>query len=440
MVPLRHQFAGARAGGKGVDKYYLSSRGLRFVNVTQGGRQVAQGIESGISRQRERESRTQDRGQPGTWRVLLMFGVFGLGSLVVYAMTTEWSVLGVALIAAVAAFSAGALPGFLFGIPRTLAAESPIPSDKVSGSSAQNQLSHLPNTNLEQISDWLTKILVGVGLVQLGQIGSGLQELADGLAPGLGQHGKPVAVALLVSFAIAGFLSAYLFTRLRLQSAFALADLVDRVVEERTDEETSASALVSSQLDPGSDDGPGPGELAAALKTASTGTRARAFFEARDQRRRSWRKGDRDEELVARTIPVFEALIACDLEEQFHRNFGELGYALKDKADPEYERAAANLTTAIEIRDRLYPAAHFPMYEFNRAFCNVKLSEKHATRLPDQAIEDICADLRATVKRAPRPDPVKALIRHNETIARWAKRYAEDECVKGLASEEIVNL
>ena len=57
------------------------------------------------------------------------------------------------------------------------------------------------NTNLEQISDWLTKILVGVGLVQLGAIIDSLGDLADFLGPALGNDvtGPPFAVALVVS-------------------------------------------------------------------------------------------------------------------------------------------------------------------------------------------------------------------------------------------------
>jgi hypothetical protein len=383
------------------------------------------------------ERRRQEQGQPGTWRVLLFFGVFGLGSLLVYAATTDWNVLGVALTAAVAAFAAGSLLGFLFGIPRTLSAEAPPASGKGGGETAQNQLSHLPNTNLEQISDWLTKILVGAGLVQLGQLGDGLQSLASGLAPGLGPNGEPVAISLLVSFSTAGFLCAYLFTRLRLQSAFALADLVDRVVGERTDAESHALALVSRQLDPGSDDEPGTAELTAALENSSPGTRARAFYLAREQRWKSWRHRDRDDPLVARTIPVFEALISCDREAKYHRNFGELGYALKDMADPDYEKAAEMLTKAIEIRNRRSPRAHFPMYEFNRAFCRIELSEREPESSAGE-VEEICSDLEGAVKQASRPDPVKALIRKLRTFRRWAEKHSEMECVRRLLTEEIL--
>jgi hypothetical protein len=71
------------------------------------------------------------------------------------------------------------------------------------------------NTNLEQISDWLTKILVGVGLVELGQIAAKGAELVAFVAPSLDGN-KSAALGLLIFFSVAGFLLGYLATRLRL--------------------------------------------------------------------------------------------------------------------------------------------------------------------------------------------------------------------------------
>jgi hypothetical protein len=68
--------------------------------------------------------------------------------------------------------SIGSLIGFLFGIPRTLQLEVPItPKTQDAGKSdgKDDSFRQNVNTNLEQISDWLTKILVGVGLTQLDQ-------------------------------------------------------------------------------------------------------------------------------------------------------------------------------------------------------------------------------------------------------------------------------
>src|SRR6185503_13654313 len=57
---------------------------------------------------------------------------------------------------ALAPAAVGALLGFVFGIPKTLQSNAPPAAD--------GKAAYQVNTNLEQISDWLTKMLVGVGL------------------------------------------------------------------------------------------------------------------------------------------------------------------------------------------------------------------------------------------------------------------------------------
>lgn len=92
----------------------------------------------------------------------------------------------------------------------------------------QGDSGYRSNSNLEQISDWLTKILVGVGLVQIGQIGTAGGRLVRFLAPGLG--GQPsseaFAAALLVFFTTTGFLIGYLITRIFLGPVFARTENV----------------------------------------------------------------------------------------------------------------------------------------------------------------------------------------------------------------------
>jgi hypothetical protein len=76
----------------------------------------------------------------------------------------------------------GALLGFVFGIPRTLqhdVAPGPNPS-----TTEQDKIGYQINTNLEQISDWLTKIIIGVGLVELRNIGSWLISFSSDIGSG----------------------------------------------------------------------------------------------------------------------------------------------------------------------------------------------------------------------------------------------------------------
>ncbi|MBY3206429.1 hypothetical protein [Rhizobium laguerreae] len=69
---------------------------------------------------------------------------------------------------------------------------------------------------------------------------------------------------------------------------------------------------------------------------------------------------------------MFQALTAVDNQQRFHRNYGELGFALKDQSQPDWAAAESALSKAIEIRDRL-GAPGFGEYEFNRAICRIHL-------------------------------------------------------------------
>jgi hypothetical protein len=122
---------------------------------------------------------------------------FGLSS-------DSWAVVWVELLLAATALSVGAFFGFLFGIPR------PLPDDPANST-------YRPSTNLEQVSDWLTKILIGVGLVQLAALRDGLATVgtlvSKAVTPATGGAGVVSQLVLLV-FLVVGFLSSFLWTRL----------------------------------------------------------------------------------------------------------------------------------------------------------------------------------------------------------------------------------
>lgn len=125
------------------------------------------------------------------------------------------------LFAAASTISAWLL-GLLFGIPRTLARANvpPPPATGASGgatgaSSAAGPSSRV-NTNLEDISDWLTKTIVGVGLTQLFYVPQYLWHAAGQLnTKGFdwGTHGQLLALSLFLFFAPGGFWLGYVSTR-----------------------------------------------------------------------------------------------------------------------------------------------------------------------------------------------------------------------------------
>ncbi len=156
----------------------------------------------------------------------------GAGCVAVLAFVsqaTTWAeyartVAGLLMVAG-CAWSAGALVGFLFGIPRTL----PSPADEPTGAGrSAGPVRYRVNTNLEQISDWLTKILVGAGLAELHRLPAALRGAADFFASAIGGRAVPdlagFVVALLVYSSIAGLMTGYLGTRVVLAPLFKLTD------------------------------------------------------------------------------------------------------------------------------------------------------------------------------------------------------------------------
>jgi hypothetical protein len=316
--------------------------------------------------------------------------------MLVYAWR-DWDVLAVAALVAGGALVSGGLLGFLFGIPRSLSG----PEGAADGTAAG---AYRPNTNLEQISDWLTKILVGVGLVQFTTLAQHAGELVTFLGPALGGDplGETFAAATLVIYGISGFLAFYLVTRIYLGRAFAQADrltvmgVVKKEIalvqqEQRAQEETDVDALslVARQLEPE----PGApqitqADLDAAVAAASPLVKTQIFNRARDQRMRTWKS---DKAAMERTIPIFRALMAAETDRKFHRNRGQLGFALKDKAQPDFPAAIAALTEAIEMRNDEGDRG-FLLYEFNRAYAQIL---QHGPQPPPDVREAIEADLKA---------------------------------------------
>jgi hypothetical protein len=327
--------------------------------------------------------------------LLLLAVVAGL-AVFVYAWG-DWSMLALAALVAGGAWVAGGLLGFLFGIPRSLSEQTKLQRDEAGAA-------YGANTNLEQISDWLTKILVGVGLVQFTAFAAKFGDLVQFLGPALGggQGGEAFAGAVLVVFGIGGFLSFYLFTRIYLPRAFAQADrgMVLRVVRteiaevqatQRAQEakDIESLSIVARQLDPEPDAPPiAPDELDAVVAGASPLVKAQIFSRARDQRRRT---ANADKEKMERTIPVFRALTASEADKRYHRNYAQLAYALKDQRQPDLAGAEAMLTTAIDLRNQ-EGSGGFRLYDFNRALILIR---RYGPDWPADVRKRIEADLAA---------------------------------------------
>jgi hypothetical protein len=164
-----------------------------------------------------------------------LLGVVGalIYSLAAKASTGERaSAFGGAILISGAFALVGAVIGFVFAIPRSRQDGSSVaPAASGQPVGAPRRLSdYAANTNLEQISDWLTKILIGLGLVEFDAIVVRFGRAADVLHPLLGPEAAARAMALvLMSYFLAwGFFLAYLSTRLWLPKALSRAESEER--------------------------------------------------------------------------------------------------------------------------------------------------------------------------------------------------------------------
>lgn len=147
----------------------------------------------------------------------------------------------------------GMLLGFLFGIPRSLPSGTvnaappdertngkgrttdeppPASTDAAAGNASNTLFLGTPtpmeiNSNLVEVSDWLTKIIVGVGLIELKSLPGSARSMAAFIAPSLATD-TPTAMAIvggiMLFFSVHGFLIGYLLTRIYLSIMIKRAD------------------------------------------------------------------------------------------------------------------------------------------------------------------------------------------------------------------------
>jgi hypothetical protein len=139
----------------------------------------------------------------------------------------------------------GVFIGFLFGIPRIVRRGSALPNSKAESKDGRGDGRRLnPNTNLEEISDWLTKIIVGITLFEAGDLLQRFNDLtAYGATLGVAKAG---AGAIVLYFSVAGFLSGYLWTRIDLTRQFAAGD---RAADEAAQSRLRAGLRIEPKTD-----------------------------------------------------------------------------------------------------------------------------------------------------------------------------------------------
>ena len=117
------------------------------------------------------------------------------------------------------------------------------------------------------------------------------------------------------------------------------------------------------------------GQLKAAVMRAGRQVKNAVFEMAVAVRRENWAT---DQLRMERCIPVFEALIQGD--PKWHAPYGQLGYALKDKLAPEWERALELLNRAVDLRGDRFSEGLY--YSWCRAECLIQLDPRFEHEKP----------------------------------------------------------
>jgi len=187
---------------------------------------------------------SRDKKDAGFYVLLIMMGIGIIAIISISAITScdnstckhsFWPIIGLSIVTALAAAVCGGFLGFLFGIPRSLQKKS---VDNTSVSS----VSYANNTNLEEISDWLTKIIVGVSLTQLPAIKKDFDALTSSVSYGFSSYldskfSYPYVGAIIVFFAVCGFFAVYLWSRIYL---FEILNRLDKTIADIVANEVDA--------------------------------------------------------------------------------------------------------------------------------------------------------------------------------------------------------
>ncbi len=187
---------------------------------------------------------------------VLAFALAGVGGIALFSggiasqEGSYFAYLGTDLLIAAAAAGAGALLGFIFGIPRSTVQTAQIATGQDGTTQDKAVRAALAaNTNLERVSDWLTTLLVGATLVQLGPILDWVHRVAVEVG-GSQLSNTSIIPFVMAYFASLAFLGVYMITRLYFTTALAqtLSQLDGTAVERHSGDVVTQLDAVRKQV------------------------------------------------------------------------------------------------------------------------------------------------------------------------------------------------
>ncbi|HEX7134453.1 MAG TPA: hypothetical protein VF228_17905 [Iamia sp.] len=173
------------------------------------------------------EKPPRSMGQQIEWQVMVGAICLFAGGVVLTIAFLSWPdqgrIAAVGIGTFVAAGFVGAFAGFLFGLPR----DAPMVTEDRSG------LRFLVNSNLLKVSDFVTTIIVGLTLTQIGRVIPALDRYGDAIRKPLGGHDQSAAVGIaLITIGFAGAaMLGYLWTTVRMRERLERAEMELRFVQ-----------------------------------------------------------------------------------------------------------------------------------------------------------------------------------------------------------------
>jgi hypothetical protein len=150
----------------------------------------------------------------GGWLVELTYGLVSENSI-----STGLRTFCLLWFASAAAFFGGTIAGFLFAVPKSLST----PGVRTPQSANRYKV----NTNLEEVSDWLTKIILGLGLVNIDKVIQFINTVGNAAAKAIGptQGAKLISISSMIYGFVAAFIIVHIWTRTALRRDFERSEL-----------------------------------------------------------------------------------------------------------------------------------------------------------------------------------------------------------------------
>jgi hypothetical protein len=160
---------------------------------------------------------------------------------------------------------------------------------------------------------------------------------------------------------------------------------------------------------------PSEGALYKAIDAASDEARLYIFYQASKNREHNWKER---KEVMERSIPILRSLVSIDVSATIHNLRAEFGYALKDKHEPELDKAEELFTQAIKARG-VDENGNWAIYEANRALTRIMMKNDFNLRYKssNEAANLIKEDLRTAV----RDEWVGGWLLKDPVVIAWAR-------------------